>query len=238
MDNHEFNKIIEDLSKEKYRRVQSFDDPDGSKFWIKSTEKTSIKHILKGNPRKALIREINAEDVLRRIGFQSSRIVFHSRKNIVFADAGLTLEEIFREKKFTSKIREKIFSQAGEHFAYLHKNQYSHGGLALRDICWDGKKVTFLDFEKFRDNIAKTKKLSVDFYYFVHSWFKLSDKAGPELLSFVNSYKAASDKILWQEILNMPKRYNLLEKISLMVNTKNKDIIAFQRAIEFLKVEN
>ena len=36
----------------------------------------------------------------------------------------------------------------------------------------------------------------------------------------------------------MPKRYNILEKISLMVNTKNKDIIAFQRAIEFLKVEN
>ena len=136
------------------------------------------------------------------------------------------------------KIREKIFSQAGEHFAYLHKNQYSHGGLALRDICWDGKKATFLDFEKFRDNIAKTKKLSVDFYYFIHSWFKLSDKAGPELLSFVNSYKAASDKILWQEVLNMPKRYNILEKISLMVNTKNKDIIAFQRAIEFLKVEN
>ena len=96
MDNHEFNKIIEDLSKEKYRRVQSFDDPDGSKFWLKSTEKLSIKHILKGNPRKALIREINAEDVLRRIGFQSSKIVFHSRKNIAVSYTHLTLPTILR----------------------------------------------------------------------------------------------------------------------------------------------
>ena len=238
MDNHEFNKIIEDLSKEKYRRVQSFNNPDGSKFWLKSTEKFTIKHILKGNPRKAIIREINAEDALRRIGFQSSKIVFHSPKHIVFSDAGSTLEEIFREKKLTSKIREEIFSQAGGHFAFLHKNQYAHGGLALRDICWDGKKVTFLDFEKFKDDIAQTKKLSVDFYFFIHSWFKLSDIAGPELLSFVNSYKAASDEVLWQEILNIPKRYNILEKISLMLNIKNKDIIAFQRAIEFLKVKN
>ena len=238
MRNSEFNKTIQDLLKSEYRRVQSFKDYDGTKLWLKSIEKYSLKHILKGDPKKAILREIKAEYALKRIGFPSSGIVYHNLKYIVFKDAGGTLEDVYREKKFSLKIRKEIFQKAGELFGILHSNKYAHGGLALRDICWDGKNVTFLDFEKFRDTQFNYKKLSIDFYFFIHSWFKLSSESGPELLAFVDKYKNCIDKILWQEVINLPRRYNKLKNITIIINSNNKDIIVFQRAITFLKTLN
>ena len=146
MRNSEFNKTIQDLLKSEYRRVQSFKDYDGSKLWLKSIEKYSLKHILKGDPKKAILREIKAEYALKRIGFPSSGIVYHNQKYIVFKDAGGTLEDIFREKKFSLKIRKEIFQKAGELFGILHSNKYAHGGTIKRYWVAPSLAVVLLEF--------------------------------------------------------------------------------------------
>ena len=163
--------IIYDKLVKSGKRFDFFKCRGESKYWIKRRERFKLKHILKGHPAKAIKREHVGIKVLKRCGIPAPNVVYEDERCIVTEDVGPNLQDIAVDKRIGVAEKGKIFSAAGKILAALHKQRYAHGGLALRDVCWDGTAITLLDLESFDELIRSQRKLSIDFYLFIHSWF-------------------------------------------------------------------
>jgi tRNA A-37 threonylcarbamoyl transferase component Bud32 len=62
-----------------------------------------------------------------------------------------------------------VFAAAGAALARLHLASYRHGRPAIRDFCWDGKAVHFIDLERFSDIKSDPRGLALDLMIFAHS---------------------------------------------------------------------
>ena len=226
--------IIYDKLVKSGKRFDFFKRRGGSKYWIKRRERFKLKHILKGHPAKAIKREHAGIKVLKRCGIPAPNVVYEDERCIVTEDVGPNLQDIAVDKRIGVAEKGKIFSAAGKILAALHKQRYAHGGLALRDVCWDGTAITLLDLESFDELIRSQRKLSIDFYLFIHSWFKLFEAEKPELMAFVDAYKSNIIPDQWQKSLDVPLYLQILTKLFTFLRYKKSDIIALTRAVNFL----
>ena len=226
--------IIHDNLVKNGKRFDSFKREGGFKYWIKRRERFKLKHILKGHPAKAIKRELAGIKVLKRYNIPAPNVVYEDARCIVTEDAGPNLQDIAIDKRIGVAEKRKIFSAAGKIMAALHKQRYAHGGLALRDVCWDGAAVTLLDLESFGELIRSNRKLSIDFYLFIHSWFKLFEVVKPELIAFVDAYKSNIIPVQWQKTLDVPLYLQILSKLFTLLKYKKSDIIAVTRTVNFL----
>ncbi|MBU92502.1 MAG: hypothetical protein CML88_03115 [Rhodobiaceae bacterium] len=233
MNKNEIDIIYDNLVKSG-KRFDNFKWGDGSKYWIKRRERFKLKHILKGHPAKAIKRETAGIKVLKRCGIPVPNVVYKDERCIVTEDVGPHLQDIAIDKRIGVAEKEKIFSSAGKIMAALHKQRYAHGGLALRDVCWDGTAITLLDLESFDELIRSQRKLSIDFYLFIHSWFKLFETEKPELMAFVDAYKNNIIAVQWQKSLDLPLYLQILSKLFTLLKYKKSDIIALTRTVNFL----
>ena len=233
MNKTEINIIYNDLVKSG-TRCRSF-NWRGSKYWIKIRERFELKHILKGHPAKALKRELAGIKALKRLNnIPVPNVVYEDAKCIVTEDAGNNLQAIAFDKRIGVDKKINIFSAAGEIMALLHQQRYAHGGLALRDVCWNGTDITLIDLESFDDFIKSDRQISIDFYLFIHRWFRLFEKEKPELLAFVDAYKSNISRVQWQRSLEIPLFLEVLSKLCSLFKFQNLDMLALTRAINFL----
>ena len=226
--------IIYDNLVRKGKRFDSFKLDGGSKYWIKKRERFMLKHFFKGHPAKAIKRELAGIKALKRCGIPVPNVVYDDLRCIVTEDVGTSLQDIAINKRIGLAEKRKSFSSAGKIMAALHMKKYAHGGLALRDVCWNGAAVTLLDLESFDEVIRSKRKLSIDFYLFIHSWFKLFEVEKPELIAFVDAYKSNINQAQWQKSLDVPLYLKIFSRLFNLLKYKKSDIIALTRAVNFL----
>ncbi|WP_343561901.1 hypothetical protein [Kiloniella sp. b19] len=163
---------------------------NGEVFWFKQVENLNLKgKILKANPVDSFRREYDAMLRLSDEGLPVPEIVASGPGWFVTRHSGEQVRRIFRKKRGTLDERLKMFREVGRSMACLHRRGYSHGRPNLKDMSWDGQKVTLMDFEGFYDKRNAVAGHARDMILFV--FFAIQDKGGytEELDSALTAYR-------------------------------------------------
>jgi hypothetical protein len=150
-----------------YARVMPLALPDGRRVWLKRAERlTGRMRLQKGSGMKGFAREWAGLHLLGRLGHAVAPVLAEGPDWFVTPDLGPTLRHLMWHPSGDGT---PIFAAAGTALARLHLASYRHGRPAIRDICWDGQSVHFIDLERFSDVKSDPRGLAIDLMIFVHS---------------------------------------------------------------------
>lgn len=170
----------------------------GHCYWAKRPgNQLWLNRLQKGPDQVAFEREIDALSEMEAIGAPVPREVFRTPNLIVSHDAGPTLQHILRFQLLETDERILACERAALALASLHESGVSHGRPLFRDICWDGKNITFLDFENYRVSRNNPKGHARDLVRFVFSMYAQRNSELPEIDAAVSTYRAADTVGAW-----------------------------------------
>lgn len=170
-------------------RLQPIDLP-GGRVWLKRAEHLPLRmRLQKGDPRRSLEAERQGLHLLARAGLPVPDLLAEGPDWLVLPDIGQDLARIARESG-TAR-RRAVFSAAGVALARLHDAGFAHGRPALRDLCWDGAAVRFIDLERFRPGVAPIRRRAFDLIVFAQAWFSLLPDRRDGLDAAMTAYRAA-----------------------------------------------
>jgi hypothetical protein len=143
------------------------DLPDGRRVWLKRAERlTGRMRLQKGSGTKGFAREWAGLHLLGGLGLPVAPILAEGPDWFVTPDVGPTLRYLMWHPEGDHSA---VFAAAGAALARLHLASYRHGRPAIRDLCWDGQAVRFIDLERFSDVKSDPRGLAIDLMIFVHS---------------------------------------------------------------------
>lgn len=123
---------------------------DGRSGWMKRREYVDLRlRILKGDPRRLFEAERQAYRSVQRADLPFPKIIEEGPDHFVIADAGPSLRHVVLTEGTNSPNFRQGAEAAAAALALLHNAGVSHGRPALRDICWQNGKITFIDLEKY-----------------------------------------------------------------------------------------
>lgn len=127
----------------------------GRAFWLKRPEapRKSLRwRLQKGDPLTAFGRERAGLAALGDLGAPVPRMVAAGPDYLVLEDGGPTLAALLAASVTAEEIAEaaRAVAAAGRALGRLHARGLAHGRPYLRDLCWDGARITMIDFESFR----------------------------------------------------------------------------------------
>lgn len=132
-------------------RVRRLDLSDGRRFWLKRVERLSGQlRLQKGDPARAFAAEREGLRALAAAGLPVAGVAREGADWVLLPDAGLTLPEVLADPGRSEAEALRAFAETGRALGRLHWAGMAHGRPAVRDVCWDGSAVRFIDLERFR----------------------------------------------------------------------------------------
>ncbi len=183
-----------------YHRVLALDLPDGRKVWLKQAERLSGRmRLQKGDAVKGFEREWAGLHLLGQLGLPAAPVLAEGPNWFVTPDLGPTLRSLMWDHDGKADLV-PVFAAAGTALARLHLASYRHGRPAIRDICWNGSTIHFIDLERFSLVKADPRGLALDLMVFVHSLMAdglnvPADKAAPMQDAAISAYRALAPGI-------------------------------------------
>lgn len=151
-------------------RVQKLELPEGRVFWLKRVEKlTGRMRLQKGDPSAAFEAEREGLRKMAELELPVPAIAAEGADYFVLPDVGPTLVQVANDKARSEPVKEAAFRKAGQALARVHQAGLSHGRPAVRDICWDGAAVNFIDLERFSQRRRSGFWQAMDVVIFAHS---------------------------------------------------------------------
>lgn len=148
----------------------------------------------KGDPKVAFAREVSLLHEFAIRGAAVPRIVAQDAQCIILADHGMPLQRHI----YQGQADADLMQRTGKAMAKLHALGLAHGRPSLRDICWNGTELTFLDLEAGATVQASPYEQARDLFLLLHSVF-LTDGASSSLAAPVlDAYRAQGDAVVWQ----------------------------------------
>ena len=177
---------------------------EGKFYFAKKIEhhKTLWLKFFKGNPAQALRREAQLLKEFRARGAAVPEILAQDESCFVMADHGMLVMKAI--KKGASPTQ--LFEHVGQKLSALHHLGLAHGRPVMRDICWDGQSLTFLDLEAGAKLQATQYDKARDVLLLLHSvsvWRKRHPDAGD---IFLNAYFTDSPDEIWKETLTLARK--------------------------------
>lgn len=192
-----FSDAINEALAESDARVRAIDF-DGRRYWLKRRERLGLRmRIQKGDASRAFDAERAAFDALSGRGLPVAEVVSSGEDWLVTEDGGLSVRDIFRRNGSGHQENAAIFEAAGRALAALHAEGVAHGRPAIKDILWDGTRITFIDFERFRPDNRSRWRLALDVIIFAHSIIAEVQEAPRELDLAVEAYRSAGGEAVW-----------------------------------------
>lgn len=164
----------------------------GQIYWIKRPEILSWRgRLQKGNPDKAFARERAGYHALAGSGLPIAQLVLEGPDYLVIRDAGVSLPSVLRDPRYSEADRVRAIRMAGEALQQFHAAGVAHGRPNLKDMLWNGEKVTFIDLERF--NPARRLDLAkvLDYLLFAFSCFAAVNESIASVDVALQSYRAA-----------------------------------------------
>ncbi len=146
-------------------------DIEGQKLWIKKPEPVrGWKGIYKKLVTSGFEKEVQALLYLNQKGAPAPNVLCSGPDFLATEDVGDTLQSLVINKGAETPESEKehLLFEAGRALAHLHSLQLYHGRPALRDICWNGECIAFIDYERHTGSKATSWQTSLDILIFVH----------------------------------------------------------------------
>ena len=184
---------------------------EGAVYWVKRPERRSLRwRLQKGDPQRRFARERAAMHGMHALGVPVPPIVAEGPDFLVLPDCGPTLAQILRDG--SADDAQQAMVAAGAALAALHARGLAHGRPALRDLCWDGRTLRFLDFERSSPPPVSKRAQAHDLLVFLHSAVAQSLRPGdagmpPAQQAAVDaaaaSYRAADTRQVWQAAIGI-----------------------------------
>ncbi|MFN4057054.1 MAG: hypothetical protein ACK4HW_02585 [Roseinatronobacter sp.] len=149
------------------RRIAFFDLKD-RRYWLKRPERLGwVRRLQKGNSRTAFRREIALLRAFERRGAPVVPILAEEPDLIVLPDMGPALNVHAMTQPLEAFV--EVLEQAARALAELHSKGMTHGRPRLKDICWNGRAICFLDLEAGARTTSTPMSRAVDLLIFTHS---------------------------------------------------------------------
>jgi hypothetical protein len=203
-------RAIADALAEAPVRVRMLETPAG-RLWLKRVETLTLRwRLQKGGGRRSFEKDRAGLHVLGGAGLPVAPILAEGPDYFVTPDLGVTLCSLMSDTG-ASDARSAAFRAAGRALAALHAQGFSHGRPALRDLCWDGADVRFIDMEKFSPRRYRPRHFAADMLVFVHSVFAAGGGEA-DLDRAIQSYRAAGGP--WEATLALARRMRWLRPLA------------------------
>lgn len=180
----------------------------GQPIWVKQPEELgrSVLRITKGDGRKSFERERAALRQLRELGVSVPEILAEGPDFFAISDCGVSLNNMLYFRTHPASERVMVFEKAGAALANLHSRGISHGRPSLRDTCWDGKRIAFIDFERFDLSRPTPRGPAQDVVMFLLNAFSQTLHTCPEIDAAIAGYKANDSAGIWAEACRLGRR--------------------------------
>ena len=173
------------------------------RMWLKRVEHLSLRwRLQKGSGRRSFEKDREGLHVLGDAGLPVAPILAEGPDYFVTPDLGVTLRALMSDTG-PSDDRRAAFGAAGRALAALHVQGFSHGRPAVRDLCWDGTEVRFIDMEKFSARHDSPRHFAADMLVFVHSVFAAGGSEA-DLENALTAYRSAGGP--WQAAIALARR--------------------------------
>ncbi|MCC5963075.1 MAG: hypothetical protein JJU09_08100 [Rhodobacteraceae bacterium] len=126
---------------------------------------------------------------------------------IVTADHGPTVLSLLKQ----NAVGPEMFSRLGQHLWQLHELGLAHGRPVLRDLCWDDRRVTFLDLEAGATLNATPRDYARDVLVLLHSILVSKNTTREDGLTFMQTYFTLADDEVFAATLERVKKLWWLE---------------------------
>ena len=168
----------------------------GKPYFVKMPEQhASLRwRLQKGNPKAAFAREVALLRGFATKGASVPQIVAEGDERIVLADHGTPLQRLI----YLGQMDAVLMWRTGKALADLHALGLAHGRPSLRDICWDGADLTFLDLEAGAKLQARPHDQARDLFLLLHSVFLTDGAATPLAAPVLDGYRTAGSTAVWQ----------------------------------------
>lgn len=205
----------------------------GHKIWVKQAEVVNYNiwhRLAKGASmlsRKSLFQPTIERDGVRALqreaerlrdyfgqGVQVPEVLAQGDLWIAISDVGQSLTALLKNSAVSQEAKDAIVCAASTQLAQLHQRNMWHGRPVLRDLAWDGKKISFLDLEEDPVPILTPEQCMIrDALIYVHSLFR--DLKSDELIwSALHHYRKQAPTIVWElvrkEAMDMGGVYTFL----------------------------
>lgn len=167
----------------------------GKPYFVKKPEQhASLRwRMQKGNPDTAFAREMGLLHDFAAKGAAVPQIVAAQSDCMIMADHGTPMQRFIIQGQADAELMQRT----GKALAELHALGLAHGRPSLRDICWNGKELTFLDLEAGATVQATPRDQARDLFLLLHSVF-LTDGAASSLAApLLDAYRAQGDAAVW-----------------------------------------
>ncbi|MGB0958818.1 MAG: hypothetical protein ACPGVK_01095 [Halocynthiibacter sp.] len=167
-------------------------------IWLKQPEQLNLRFRLqKGDSTRAFNAERTALKTLKSHGVPIPQIIAEGPDFIALGDSGTPLNQIIGNEDYSKAERIEIFTKAGQALAMLHQKGLSHGRPALKDLCWDGQQITFLDFERFSEKRNTPHGHAQDVVMFVFNTYAVAGRDCAELTAAIAAYRSHDTMGIW-----------------------------------------
>lgn len=163
---------------------------NGRGYWVKRPEQLGkLRRLQKGDADKSFQREVALLKQFHAQGAAVVPIAAEAPACIILPDMGPTLSAL--AATLPPQDFAPVLEQAAIALADLHAAGLAHGRPRLRDICWTGSKICFLDLEAGAQVNAPTWRQALDLLLMVHSVFQNYDPIDQHLPAVLRAYEQA-----------------------------------------------
>ncbi|WP_102110467.1 hypothetical protein [Oceaniglobus roseus] len=171
----------------------------GRTVWIKRKERLSpLRRLQKGDAAASFETERRGLKLLAAAGMPVPALLDEGPGHMALADAGLPLDRMLREGIGSGAERGEAFAAAGRTLAMLHGRGFCHGRPAVKDMCWDGRRITLIDLERFAPERDAIADFAADLLLFVLSGYTVAQGPSPEVEAGIAAYRAAAPDGVWE----------------------------------------
>ncbi|WP_170753418.1 hypothetical protein [Ruegeria lacuscaerulensis] len=191
----ELRYIVDSALSAPYRRVTRCEMRCGAAVWLKRIER-SDPHlwVVKGLPGQAFDRDRRSHRFLRSCGVPVPAVLLESDSYFVVEDAGHSLSALCGDPLVAKVEKLAACIAAGQALARLHAADLAHGRPAFRDMCWDGRRIRFIDFEYFDPSQAGSIRKARDIGIALLSALSQGGEGLRFARSFLSAYRLARRK--------------------------------------------
>ena len=214
-------------------RVRVLETPAG-RLWLKRAEHLTLRwRLQKGGGRRSFEKDREGLHVLGNAGLPVAPILAEGPDYFVTPDLGVTLRALMSDAG-ASDDRSAAFRAAGRALAALHVQGFSHGRPAVRDLCWDGAAIRFIDMEKFSARHHSPRHFAADMLVFVHSVFVAGGGQG-DLENALTAYRSAGGP--WQASVALARRLRWLAPVTrglLWLKPNSRELTAVEPTLAYM----
>lgn len=177
----------------------------GRQFWLKRPERLGLlRRLQKGGSARAFRREIHMLKAFRAQGAPVVPILAEEPDLVILPDMGPALNVLaitVPDDEFAMRL-----ADAARALADLHAKGMAHGRPRLRDICWTGTGICFLDLEAGAKLGAQPEARALDLLLFLHSILYQDTAYQRHLPACLHAYRAGDRAGIAQRALHLVRR--------------------------------